>query len=101
MTVSQKFLSGVDGEALDEERKDAFERNGFLILEGFFEQSRVQRLKEHIDNLWKSRGTNCPLVIDKLDNRGNPQRVYFRDVGLEVRETPYKLLDLHLVDEVI
>jgi ectoine hydroxylase-related dioxygenase (phytanoyl-CoA dioxygenase family) len=84
-------------QSLSASQKQFFDENGYLILEGFFEASRIARLKARIDELWADRGPDCPLVIDCYD----AERTYFREVDEVVRKFPYKLNDVHLVDEVV
>jgi ectoine hydroxylase-related dioxygenase (phytanoyl-CoA dioxygenase family) len=84
--------------AVSPQDKLFFETHGYLILEGFFEPARIERLNRRIDELWAERGPDCPLVIDCLDTG---DRTYFREVDEEIRRLPYKLNDVHLVDEVV
>lgn len=89
---------------LTADQKQFFEDHGYLILEGFYEPSRIQRLKAHIDELWTSRRDIREVVIDCFEDyfaHGPVERTYFHEVGDHVREVPYKLNDLHLVDEMI
>lgn len=93
----QSSTSGQAQASWDEKR--FFEENGYLILEGFFDTSRIARLRTRFDELWASRGPDCPLVIDCL---ANGDRAYFREVDEAiVRKFPYKLNDLHLIDSVV
>jgi phytanoyl-CoA hydroxylase len=95
------ILSPSPGEPLaasNQRQKQFFEENGYLILEGFFSEAQIARLKARFDGLWAERGPDCPLVIDRLETG---ERAYFRDVDESVREAPYKLNDLHFIDEVV
>src|SRR5271156_1766694 len=88
---------------LSADQKRFFDENGYLILEGFFAASRIATLKARIDELWADRGPDNPLVIDCFEDylAGTPmQRTFFREVDAAVRRFPYKLTDLHLVDDM-
>jgi ectoine hydroxylase-related dioxygenase (phytanoyl-CoA dioxygenase family) len=84
------------------DEKQFFQDYGYLILEGFFEPSRIGKLKLHIDELWETRHKNSPLVIDGFDNDiGKYVRTYFREVDVSYRRRPYKLNDTHLIYPII
>jgi phytanoyl-CoA hydroxylase len=92
-------LSQVSQTQASSDQKRFFDENGYLILESFFEPSRIARLRARIDELWADRGSDCPLVIDCLDSG---ERTYFREVDEAIiRGRPYKLNDTHLIDSVI
>ena len=81
-------------------QREFFEANGYLILPGFFSKEKMQALKAHLDDLWTSRSEQKRAVIDSYFGLPNAVRTHFRKVDDEVRKHPYKLLDLHLDDEV-
>jgi len=78
-----------------------FDENGYLILRGFFPAELMARLKDHLDHLWQTRAENRTQVIDCYFGLPNEERTWFRKAPAEVRDAPYKLLDLHLEDELI
>jgi ectoine hydroxylase-related dioxygenase (phytanoyl-CoA dioxygenase family) len=82
-------------------QKRFFEENGYLILPGLFAQELMARLKQHLDDLWRNRHDNPAQVIDCYFGLPNEERTWFRRAPAEVRDAPYKLLDLHLEDETI
>ena len=84
-----------------ETQREFFEANGYLILPGFFSKEEMRALKAHLDGLWASRAGQGRAVIDSYFGLPNAVRTHFRKVDDDVRKHPYKLLDLHLDDEVI
>lgn len=76
---------------------ESWDKNGYIILPGFFDESRVSRINKLVDDLWRSRAEN-PVALTIDINLGTPQaqRQRFADAGDEVRQSPYKLNDLYL-----
>jgi ectoine hydroxylase-related dioxygenase (phytanoyl-CoA dioxygenase family) len=87
--------------ALTAGQKTFFDENGYLILPGLFPPGLMARLREHFDHLWETRFESPTQVIDCYFGLPNEERTWFRKAPAEVRDAPYKLLDLHLEDEVI
>jgi len=88
-------------ETLSQAQKNFFEAEGYLILPGFFSGRLMATLKHHLDHLWETRSENLAQVIDCYFGLPNEERTWFRKAPLQVRDAPYKLLDLHLDDEII
>jgi phytanoyl-CoA hydroxylase len=88
--------------ALRPEQQHFFDDNGYLILQGLLDQSRVAALKAHIDVLWNERAAGSPFVIDAyIGTVGAYERTYFREVDDSARDLTYKLNDTHLNDRLI
>jgi ectoine hydroxylase-related dioxygenase (phytanoyl-CoA dioxygenase family) len=82
-------------------QKQFFDDNGFLILPGFFPAEVVGRVKQHLDHLWEHRSGQANIVIDAFYGLPAEERRHFRKVSGDIRNAPYKLLDLHLEDALI
>lgn len=89
----------VSGSTADQKR--FFDENGFLILPGFFSQQAMRNAKMHLDDLWRSRASQPNIVIDAHFGLPAAERTFFRKAAADVRQHPYKLLDLHLEDDFI
>jgi ectoine hydroxylase-related dioxygenase (phytanoyl-CoA dioxygenase family) len=87
--------------AVSDAQRAFFEENGYLILKGMFDAAAVAALRERLDTLWRDRAGLGDVAIDAYFNLPNTGRMFFRKVGDEVRAAPYKILDLHLVDDMI
>lgn len=83
------------------EQKTFFDENGFLILRGLFSQDVMAAVKAHLDRLWRMRSEQRNIVIDTHYNLPSEERTHFWKVASETRDLPYKILDLHLEDELI
>jgi ectoine hydroxylase-related dioxygenase (phytanoyl-CoA dioxygenase family) len=82
-------------------QKQFFEENGYLILPGLFSPAAVAGMKAHLDHLWATRAEQNELAIDAYFSMPQAARIYFRKAAAEVRDFPYKLLDLHLEDATV
>lgn len=79
-----------------------WEEDGYLLLRGFFDPSRVSRINDLIDRLWDERGrTNSSLVIDTDLNTTQHRRLLFSDAPGAARTSPHKINDLYLEYEEI
>ena len=86
---------------LTKEQKNNWDKNGYLVLPGFFDESRIDQINNLIDEIWENRKfDDNPLVIDAyLKPRG--KRMYMRDVPDDARLQPYKLNDLFLESSLV
>jgi len=82
------------------EQKNFFDENGYLILRGFFSEQRVMQARQRLDALWRDRAEQQNLVIDTYFGQPNPGRMAFRKAPADCRQFVYKLMDVHLEDEV-
>ena len=75
----------------------SWDRDGFIILRGFFSRSRIQEINQLADSLWNNRHfPKNPLIIDAFSETDKHKRMLFREAADEVRNYPYKLNDLYL-----
>ncbi len=88
--------------ALNNEQKQAWEKDGYLLLEGFYSHSEIDHINALIDRLWKDRKKlDAQYVIDIFVETDEERRVYFADAPANARQSPYKLNDLYLSREEI
>ena len=85
----------------DARQKQFFETNGYLILPGALNDKTVSSLRDHLDDLWTRRATLDDVAIDLHFNTPDEERVHFRKAAAQARNQPYKILDLHLVDDIV
>ncbi len=72
-----------------------FHRDGFLVLEGYFSEQRVDELKAEVDRLLAER----PFEV-VVDSRITAQRTFWGDTPF--RDTQrFKFNDLYLISEVV
>lgn len=79
------------------ELETRWKTDGFVILPGFFDNKRISRINQLVDELWATRHSNSNrLTIDT--NLGSPEakRSLLADAPDAVRASPYKLNDLYL-----
>ncbi len=86
---------------LTEDQKRSFDENGFLVLPGLFSPDAVEALRERLDRLWATRAQVADVAIDVNFGLPDEARSFFAKVGEAARTRPYKLLDLHLVDDLV
>ena len=82
-------------------QKRFFHENGYLILPALISSAMVRKLKDHFDELWDQRSRPSEVAIDVFFNLPGEARLYFSKAPSEARGSPYKILDLHLVDTAI
>ncbi|MDP2128370.1 MAG: phytanoyl-CoA dioxygenase family protein [Pseudohongiella sp.] len=71
--------------------------DGYLVLPGFFDNKRIARVNDLVDELWDSRAAKPnQLIIDTFLGTPETRRTRFSTVPDQVRESPYKLNDLYL-----
>lgn len=87
--------------ALTLEQKRSFQENGFLVLPGLFSQETVEALRARLDRLWAARAQVADVAIDVNFGLPDAARLFFAKVDETARKRPYKLLDLHLVDDLV
>ena len=95
--------AGCDGgaRALSPDQKSSFDENGFLVLRQAFDAEAVEALRARLDRLWQTRAQVADVAIDINFGLPDEARLFFARVGEAARARPYKILDLHLVDELI
>ncbi|RBP48356.1 phytanoyl-CoA dioxygenase family protein [Arenicella xantha] len=80
----------------DQQRRE-WDEQGFLLLKGFYSDSRIDQINSLIDSLWRGRRKlGAEYVIDIFVETANEKRVYFADAPKSARFAPYKLNDLFL-----
>lgn len=85
-------MQGVDHSAIE-----TWNKNGYIILRGFFDESRISRINHLVDKLWSTRHTNrVPLTIDTGLGTSAARRIRFASASDSVRDASYKLNDLYL-----
>jgi len=89
------------GPAITPDQHRFFHANGYLILPGFIPAETVARIKDHLETLWETRSTQGEVAIDINFGLPDEARLFFRKVPAEARRNPYKILDLHLTDDII
>ena len=80
---------------LTEDQLKSWDENGFLVLEKFFSDDRINGVNKLIDELWNKR-KDSNLVIDAFIGTDKERRMKFADAEDVVRNEPYKLNDLFL-----
>ncbi len=87
---------------LTTEQRQAWDKNGYLLLKGFYSASKIDAINELIDTLWRRRAKLGPeYVIDIFVETEKERRVYLSDAPLSARDQPYKLNDLYLSQDKI
>ena len=89
---------------LSNEQLLCWKENGFIILNNFFSNSRVDKINSYVDNCWKHqsrRSSQGQLVIDVFVGTPKEKRIYFKDAPIEARSHPYKLNDIYLESQEI
>ena len=82
-------------------QKRFFDENGFLVLPGLFPRAAVEALRARLDQLWEERAQVPDVAIDINFGLPDAARLFFAKVGEAARARPYKILDVHLVDETV
>ena len=91
-----------DGEfALTGDQRRCFDENGFLILPGLFSRDAVEALRARLDHMWLNRAEMAEIAIDVNFGLPDEARLAFMHISEAVRQKPYKLLDLHLIDDLV
>lgn len=79
-----------------------WERNGYLVLPGFFSSERLRDINGVVDEAWRTREEDGDrLVVDVYIGTPDERRMYLRDAPAEARKLPYKLNDLYLESDVV
>jgi phytanoyl-CoA hydroxylase len=82
------------------EQRDFWNKNGFLILQNFFEPEKLESLLSEVNEIWQNRQLdNDPLIIDILEGSLAGKRLKLKDVPEEVRTLSHKLNDLYLISD--
>ena len=82
--------------------KGSWDKDGFIILRGFFSHGRIQEINQLLDSLWNNRHfSKNPLIIDAISETNKHKRMLFREAADEVRNYSYKLNDLYLESKQI
>lgn len=77
-----------------------WEQKGYVVLRGFFSQSRVDSINESLDSVWRNRSKNTSKVtLDAFLESPAVKRILFSNAEDEARYHPYKLNDLYLESE--
>lgn len=83
--------------AVDSALIESWHKNGYIILPGFFNQSRTDQVNSLVDELWTTRHQNpLPLTMDINLGTAAARRQRFADASNKQRQSPYKLNDLYL-----
>jgi len=98
---SRDPLSGPCGDVFDAGQKASWQRNGFLLLPGFFDASRLDAVNAFVDELWRTRDALTePVTIDAYIGaetvRAMGRRYLLKEAPEGAREGPYKINDLFL-----
>jgi phytanoyl-CoA hydroxylase len=77
-------------------QREAWNRDGFLVLSGLYSRKEIREAGELLDSIWRERRRpDNPLVVDtNLDGHGS--RKYLRDAEDREKSTVYKLNDAYL-----
>ena len=77
--------------------REQWEREGFLILEGFISPKHVQRANAEVQQLIESGGLTRPnIMIDVLHGEYSGRRLKVTDTPLSAYKGPVKINDLYL-----
>ncbi len=88
--------------SLTQKQLDFWQDNGYLLLANFYNDERIDKFNEIIDELWKKRKKlDAKYVIDIFVETDKEKRVYFCDAPKKARHYPYKLNDLFLSSEYV
>ncbi len=83
-------------------RTQAWDRDGYAVLPGFFEDHRIQAAARLFDESWARRKSDgLGLVIDILSGGSVQGRMRFSEAPDDCRGSIYKLNDLYLVNESV
>ena len=84
-----------------QKQKEAWKRDGYIVLRGLFSKRQTRAMRDLIDNAWRDRvAAGNPLVADIfLDTNG--QRVLFKDAPANARDHVYKLNDMYLENSLV
>ncbi len=98
---SRDPLSGPGGGFLSDEQKACWQRDGFLLLPGFFDASRLDAVNAFVDELWRTRAALTePVTIDAYIGAETVhtmgRRYLLKEAPASAREGPYKINDLFL-----
>lgn len=87
---------------LDDQQKQFWHDNGYLLLKSHYNAERIDQINDLIQRLWRHRKKlDQNYVIDIFVGTDKERRVYFADAPKDARSAPYKLNDLYLTQEAI
>lgn len=76
---------------------ESWDRDGVLILRGFFSIDRLAAIDQSIESLWRDRaGLRTPISIDTHINSTDSSRVLLSKALDSAKQQPYKINDLYL-----
>ena len=88
--------------SLTAEQQKQWDEQGYILLKGFYSDTKIAEINGYIDQLWKTRKSlNQDYVIDIFVESPQERRVYFSDAPSGARFAPYKLNDLYLSSPLI
>jgi phytanoyl-CoA hydroxylase len=74
-----------------------WQEDGFFVINQFYSVEEVDKLKELIESAWGDRTNySASITVDEHIGTDMEQRISFADADSGLRETSYKLNDLHL-----
>jgi phytanoyl-CoA hydroxylase len=80
MQTAERFRAPADGR-LTPAMKDAYERDGFLVLEGFADEEAIAALRRRIDELVEAFDADSVRTIFSTDRQKHAADRYFRESG--------------------
>jgi hypothetical protein len=87
---------------LSAEQREAWDRNGYLLLPGHFSERAIEELNALIETLWtERRERKSSVVIDIFIGTDRERRIKLHDAPDEARHLPYKINDLYLEFESV
>ena len=87
---------------LSKAQKENWDNFGFILLEGFFDTKRIDRINDLINRLWRyRRRLGEEYVIDIFLGTLHEQRLFFADAPAKARLKPHKINDLYLSNSEI
>ncbi len=98
LAARRRLLGDRRPRVLSRRQRRAWERDGYLVIPGFFPRAEVDHANGAIDDLWRNRAANdFGLSVDVFIGAPEERRVRWRDVPESARNLPYKLNDLYLI----
>ena len=74
-----------------------WDKDGFIVLRGFFNQLETENVNQFIDNVWHSRAiSQSPVTIDTYLESPKYKRILLSSASNEARLHPYKINDLFM-----
>jgi len=87
---------------LNQEQQQAWDNNGYLILEAFYSHRDIDQINKLVKTLWRNRKElDDNYVIDIFVETEQEKRVYFADAPKDASVKPYKLNDLYLTQKLV